>query len=270
MTRYILLLTLSLFTQSCFSQLLWFRDFKTAQTYALKENKLILMDFWATWCGPCRSMESELWSSEEFKSISDHFVTLKIDIDNNKALAMKYNVSSIPKVVVANVAGEPIIDKTGFSNSSEYMNILTKIPGNVSELNHALGPVLLDQKGDQINYQLALAYQELGRTIDHYLVKDAFLDKSNLYFKKVKGKDGDNNLVNLSELNQILNLAFRGKTKPVYKKLHKIDGTFSNSSTLELYHFIQAYCFKLDGDSKNFTIEKEKIKNEHYLSLLET
>jgi len=64
----------------------------------LKENKYVVCDFWATWCGPCRMLAPVLDKmSEEFK---DKAAFVKVDIDENEALAVKYGISSIPDVFV--------------------------------------------------------------------------------------------------------------------------------------------------------------------------
>ncbi len=267
MTRFAIFIFLSLISNNIFSQHLWFRDFQSAQTFAVEEGKLILIDFWASWCKPCRDMELHLWDTEEFAAISENFITLKIDIDQDKETAMSYNVKSIPKVVIINAAGELILEQTGFSNAKSYLNILGELPNDVRKLNDVLEPEIRKDKDMESSYKIALAYQELGRESNHYLIKDAFFDKSNEYLRKVKG---ESKLEGLSELHQILNIAYRGRTKQVYKKLQKMEGVYSDPEQIELFNFIQAYCYKVDGDTENLLIKKELIENKTYLDLLDS
>jgi thioredoxin-like negative regulator of GroEL len=103
----ILFITLVIFLSSTtFSQVSWLNDEKIAKAIATEKDQLILMDFWATWCGPCRKMDSEMWNTKEFKVLSEKFVPLKIDIDRQQQLARDFNVRSIPHVVLATASGE--------------------------------------------------------------------------------------------------------------------------------------------------------------------
>ena len=64
----------------------------------INQNKPTLVDFFATWCGPCK-MQSPIL--EQVKtSVGDGANILKIDIDKNEDLAMRYNVRSVPTLIL--------------------------------------------------------------------------------------------------------------------------------------------------------------------------
>jgi thiol-disulfide isomerase/thioredoxin/limonene-1,2-epoxide hydrolase len=77
----------------------WMTDFEEAKSLAAKFNKTLIGDFYATWCGPCKMLFAEVFSTAEFKNAAKDFILVKIDIDKEPATAQKYNVESIPTVV---------------------------------------------------------------------------------------------------------------------------------------------------------------------------
>ena len=66
---------------------------------ALLKNKLVLVDFWAEWCGPCKSMHPIF--SRMAKKYS-HVRFARVNIDDSQNIATKFNVQSIPTFIMFN------------------------------------------------------------------------------------------------------------------------------------------------------------------------
>ena len=66
---------------------------------ALLKNKLVLVDFWAEWCGPCKSMHP-IFSRMAKKY--NHVRFARVNIDHSQNIATKFNVQSIPTFIMFN------------------------------------------------------------------------------------------------------------------------------------------------------------------------
>ena len=67
------------------------------QAEVLEAKETVLVDFWAPWCGPCRMQAPVL---EKLAEENPAVKVVKVNVDDNRELAMEYNIASIPTLLV--------------------------------------------------------------------------------------------------------------------------------------------------------------------------
>ena len=94
----------------------------TFESEVLKSGKAVLVDFWATWCGPCKMVAPVL--DEIAGEHKDNLTVAKLDIDANGRTAQEYQVMSIPTMILFK-DGQPVKTIVGAKPKSALLNDLS-------------------------------------------------------------------------------------------------------------------------------------------------
>ena len=103
------------------SKVNWLYNMDDALSRAQSENKPIMIDFYADWCGPCRQLDRDTYSDDALSAfLNENLVCLKINVDKNKTLASNYNIVSIPAIVFLSPDGTRIGKWVGFTPPARF------------------------------------------------------------------------------------------------------------------------------------------------------
>ena len=161
------------------------------------KNQPVIVDFWAPWCGPCKSLGPAL--EAEINNHSGKVKMVKIDIDQNQSIAQQMRIQSIP-AVFAFIDGQPVDGFQGAKTPSEIKDFVKKVI--------SLGPNNNADEGLESALEMAEKMLEDGEFSDSLEVFLAIIDQDAKTTKAYAGVV--KSYLGLSELNRaqefILNL----------------------------------------------------------------
>ena len=109
--------------------ILWF-SYDAGKALAESEQKPMLIDFTAEWCGWCRKLEKDVFSREDVVACCKRFVCIKVDEADRRDLVAAFNVQAYPTAVVLDHKGRELRRITGYRPAAQYL----------AELQNALPP----------------------------------------------------------------------------------------------------------------------------------
>jgi thioredoxin 1 len=87
----------------------------------INENRPVIVDFHALWCGPCKAQSPILKNVAE--ELGDRVKVIKIDIDQNNEIAARYQIQSVPTLMIFK-NGNVLYKQSGVHSKSQLMNVL--------------------------------------------------------------------------------------------------------------------------------------------------
>jgi thiol:disulfide interchange protein len=104
--------------------------FAEAQAKAKKENKLIFMDAYTSWCAPCRFMAANVFTDQSVgEYYNAHFINLKVDMEKGEGpdLSRRYSVMAYPTLLFIDGNGEVKSRTMGGKPAAEFISLGQKV-----------------------------------------------------------------------------------------------------------------------------------------------
>lgn len=242
----------------------WMTSFKDAKKLSVATNKLILIDFWATWCGPCKRMESDTWNKPEVEEILNAYIPLKIDIDVFRKISDKYSANTIPYILIVDANGEVVYDEKGYKDKNQMLKVLKKYAISTKIFQEDFLKYYKKQTPETA-ISLAEKYFDTAIYVNDN-IKYNFLKVASVYLKKVRKLTTKNEYKSKFYQKGILlekgyKYLLKGKNEKILKFLNK---EFSEEEILPenkgLYDFINFVAYNKLKDKENAKIWYNKLK----------
>jgi thiol:disulfide interchange protein len=113
------------------SAVAWVHDYQDALHRAEESGRLVLLDFSADWCPPCRKMEQDVFSSDEFAAeLETLVVPLRVDLTDSPLspsvgeVVRQYGVTALPTFIVIEAAGRVIVRREGTMSTGQFLDFV--------------------------------------------------------------------------------------------------------------------------------------------------
>jgi thioredoxin-like negative regulator of GroEL len=143
--------------------------FETALKQAAEHKKIVFIDFFTTWCGPCKTLDRTTWQDARVISLlREKAIALKIDAEKQVALAQRYQVDAYPTLLLLKPDGSIIDRLVGYRDATKFISEFNAALDGKTSLIRAQDAVASaansgGESSVQARYQLAQTLAQTGK-----------------------------------------------------------------------------------------------------------
>jgi len=110
----------------------WKKFSEVEYNNAIKQDEIIIMDFYADWCIPCKELDAVTFSNNEVINRTKDFTLLKVDMTKSispevEKLKQQFSIVGVPTILIIDSTGNEVKRITGFVSPEEFLNILNDV-----------------------------------------------------------------------------------------------------------------------------------------------
>lgn len=185
-------------------------SFADAQAKAKSENKLIFVDAYASWCGPCKRMAAQVFTQADAGNFfNPNFINLKIDMEKeeNADFASKYPVSAYPTLMFLNAEGKLVVKDVGGKSLDQLLDFGKRALGKTDNSGALEEKYKAGDRDPQFLFEYVKALNQFGKpslkiTNEYLATQKDLTSEFNLKFIHEGAVEADSRVFDLLVMNR--------------------------------------------------------------------
>jgi len=166
----VLVLSFSLMYAGGDSGIVWLDDYKKTLDKAKEQDRLVMVEFYTSWCQFCGKMEKDTLGDPRVVKMAADFICARLDADVQKAAATRYEPEGYPTVIFATSSGDEIVRVSGFRDADPFVTVMRTVSERGPEIAAHMKTLETDSKNFTARVALAAIFLDLGlgdRAVEH-------------------------------------------------------------------------------------------------------